>query len=47
MSVDSLRFEAFPYSTRYSIQNDFMNAVYEACENGQVAVLESPTGTVS
>ncbi|TIB65683.1 hypothetical protein E3P78_00503 [Wallemia ichthyophaga] len=38
------KFQAFPYSP-YAIQNDFMSACYDACENSSVAVLESPTGT--
>ncbi|TIA93190.1 hypothetical protein E3P99_00324 [Wallemia hederae] len=37
-------FEAFPFKP-YPIQIDFMQACYSACENSNVAVLESPTGT--
>ncbi|TIC06905.1 DNA repair helicase [Wallemia mellicola] len=37
-------FSAFPYEP-YPIQNEFMSACYDACENSKVAVLESPTGT--
>ncbi|EUC39179.1 hypothetical protein COCCADRAFT_31902 [Bipolaris zeicola 26-R-13] len=33
-----------PY-TPYDIQNEFMGAVYECLENGQVGIFESPTGT--
>ncbi|EUC46616.1 hypothetical protein COCMIDRAFT_35728 [Bipolaris oryzae ATCC 44560] len=33
-----------PY-TPYDIQNEFMSAVYECLENGQVGIFESPTGT--
>lgn len=37
-----------PY-TPYGVQNQFMRAVYNVLEtgNGQVGILESPTGTVS
>jgi Rad3-related DNA helicase len=37
-----------PY-TPYSVQLDFMRTVYDVLEqgNGQVGILESPTGTVS
>lgn len=35
-----------PY-TPYAIQLQFMNAVYECLENEKVAILESPTGTVT
>ena len=31
----------------YSIQVEFMRAVYDCIENRQVGVFESPTGTVS
>lgn len=29
----------------YDIQKDFMRAVFDVCEHGQVGILESPTGT--
>ena len=35
-----------PY-TPYAIQLQFMNAVYDALEDGCVGIFESPTGTVS
>lgn len=37
-----------PY-TPYDVQEQFMKAVYDVLEtgNGQVGILESPTGTVS
>ncbi|GMI78028.1 hypothetical protein like AT1G79890 [Hibiscus trionum] len=38
------RFPAFPYKP-YSIQMDFMNALYHSLDNGGVSMLESPTGT--
>ncbi|PIA42699.1 hypothetical protein AQUCO_02000269v1 [Aquilegia coerulea] len=37
-------FPAFPYKP-YSIQIDFMKALYQALNKGGVAMLESPTGT--
>lgn len=37
-------FPGFPYSTPYSIQLDFMRALYAALEKGGVALFESPTG---
>lgn len=36
-------FPAFPYKP-YSIQTDFMKALYCSLENGGVSMLESPTG---
>lgn len=35
--------------TPYDVQNQFMKTVYQVLEkgNGQVGILESPTGTVS
>jgi len=42
-----LEFGAFPYGAPYPIQVQLMRAVYEAIETRKVAVLESPTGTVS
>ncbi|XVF74583.1 hypothetical protein PTKIN_Ptkin13bG0121400 [Pterospermum kingtungense] len=38
------KFEAFPYQP-YSIQIDFMNALYQSLDKGGVSMLESPTGT--
>lgn len=37
------KFRAFPYEP-YSIQVDFMNALYSSLERGGIAMLESPTG---
>ncbi|KAJ4888446.1 RAD3-like DNA-binding helicase protein [Raphanus sativus] len=37
-------FAAFPY-TPYSIQTDFMNALFRFLDKGGVSMLESPTGT--
>ncbi|CAK0764311.1 hypothetical protein CVIRNUC_003145 [Coccomyxa viridis] len=37
-------FPAFPYEP-YSIQQDFMQALYEAIDKGQIGLFESPTGT--
>ncbi|VYS51568.1 unnamed protein product [Arabidopsis thaliana] len=37
-------FPAFPYKP-YSIQIDFMNALYQFLDKGGVSMLESPTGT--
>lgn len=37
-------FPAFPY-TPYSIQTDFMNALFRFLDKGGVSMLESPTGT--
>lgn len=37
-------FPAFPYNP-YSIQTDFMNALYHFLDKGGVSMLESPTGT--
>ncbi|KFK42393.1 hypothetical protein AALP_AA2G250200 [Arabis alpina] len=37
-------FSAFPYEP-YSIQTDFMNALYQFLDKGGVSMLESPTGT--
>ncbi|KAL1199377.1 Regulator of telomere elongation helicase 1 [Cardamine amara subsp. amara] len=37
-------FSAFPYKP-YSIQIDFMNALYQFLDKGGVSMLESPTGT--
>ncbi|GKV27023.1 hypothetical protein SLEP1_g36231 [Rubroshorea leprosula] len=38
------KFPAFPYKP-YSIQIDFMNALYDYLDKGGVSILESPTGT--
>ncbi|XVE88898.1 hypothetical protein DITRI_Ditri19aG0105800 [Diplodiscus trichospermus] len=38
------KFAAFPYKP-YSIQIDFMNALYRSLDKGGVSMLESPTGT--
>ena len=37
------RFPAFPYEP-YPIQQDFMQALYETIDNGQIGLFESPTG---
>lgn len=36
----------FPF-TPYSIQKDFMAALYQVLEAGKIGIFESPTGTVS
>lgn len=41
---DDSKFPAFPYKP-YSIQNDFMKALYDSLDKGGVSMLESPTGT--
>ncbi|OMO66742.1 Helicase-like, DEXD box c2 type [Corchorus olitorius] len=38
------KFEAFPYKP-YSIQMDFMKALYQSLAKGGISMLESPTGT--
>ncbi|KAL5538021.1 hypothetical protein UlMin_045348 [Ulmus minor] len=38
------KFQGFPYNP-YSIQIDFMNALYRSLNTGGVSMLESPTGT--
>ncbi|EOA34339.1 hypothetical protein CARUB_v10021859mg [Capsella rubella] len=42
--TEKREFPAFPYKP-YSIQIDFMNALYQFLDNGGVSMLESPTGT--
>lgn len=37
------KFGGFPYKP-YSIQIDFMNALYDSLDKGGIAMLESPTG---
>ena len=39
-------FPAFPFSP-YDIQLQLMRHVYASIEDGKVAIMESPTGTVS
>ncbi|KAL1810863.1 hypothetical protein ACET3Z_020928 [Daucus carota] len=45
MEQESAKFPGFPYEQPYSIQIDFMNALYTCLDNGGVSMLESPTGT--
>jgi hypothetical protein len=40
-----LEFSAFPFKP-YGIQTRFMTAVYRALQQGGVAIVESPTGTM-
>ena len=40
-------FPTFPFETPYSIQVDLMRHLYSAIERRQIAIAESPTGTVS
>ncbi|CAL9241416.1 unnamed protein product [Arabidopsis halleri] len=42
--TEKREFPAFPYKP-YSIQIDFMNALYQFLDKGGVSMLESPTGT--
>ncbi|CAN8233350.1 unnamed protein product [Cochlearia groenlandica] len=42
--TEKREFSAFPYKP-YSIQIDFMNALYQFLDKGGVSMLESPTGT--
>ncbi|KAM7255626.1 hypothetical protein ACFE04_008524 [Oxalis oulophora] len=44
MKEEEAKFGAFPYKP-YSIQIDFMNALYDYLDKGGVSILESPTGT--
>ena len=39
-------FPKFPYDVPYDIQVSLMAHVYESIEQGKVAIVESPTGTV-
>ncbi|XP_076952036.1 uncharacterized protein LOC143625638 [Bidens hawaiensis] len=39
------KFGGFPYKEPYSIQIDFMSALYDSIDKGGIAMLESPTGT--
>jgi hypothetical protein len=41
-----MEFPAFPYKP-YSIQIDFMKALYQSLEKGGIAMLESPTGNLN
>ena len=36
----------FPFPP-YSIQNEFMNSLYDTLSKGKIGIFESPTGTVS
>jgi len=40
-------FPSFPYANPYNIQLDLMRHLYEVIESRKVAIVESPTGTVS
>lgn len=40
-------FIAFPYKPPYDIQTTLMQHVYSAIERKKIAIVESPTGTVS
>ena len=40
-------FPIFPYEEPYSIQLSLMQHLYRAIEDGSIAVVESPTGTVN
>ena len=40
-------FPIFPYDTPYGIQLNLMRHLYQAIEDKAVAIVESPTGTVS
>lgn len=37
---------SFPYATPYSIQLDLMRVVFSTLERSQIAIVQSPTGTV-
>lgn len=43
--TEKREFPAFPYKP-YSIQIDFMNALYQFLDKGGVSMLESPTGII-
>jgi len=38
---------SFPYETPYPIQTELMHLVYQAIEGNKIAIVQSPTGTVS
>lgn len=38
---------SFPYETPYPIQTELMHLVYQAIESSKIAIVQSPTGTVS
>lgn len=38
---------SFPYATVYPIQTELMHLVYQALEHSKIAIVQSPTGTVS
>ena len=40
-------FFSFPYETPYPIQTELMHLVYQAIEGSKIAIVQSPTGTVS
>lgn len=40
------KFGGFPYKP-YSIQIDFMNALYDSLDKGGISMLESPTGNIT
>ena len=40
-------FPVFPYDAPYDIQLSLMRHLYQTIEDGAVAVVESPTGTVN
>ena len=39
-------FDAFPYQPPYAIRAELMRHLFTAIEDGKVALVESPTGTV-
>lgn len=46
MEETGQKFGAFPFKP-YSIQIDFMNALYDSLDKGGIAMLESPTGNLA
>lgn len=46
MALGDRKFPAFPYEP-YTIQIDFMNALYNSLDRGGISMLESPTGKLS